>query len=189
MGDLPPILLTNRIFFDGQGALAAELDGRLPAAPVLVADTDKEARRRLSEATVAVTHRFPTDWLSDAELVEWIQALSAGVDFYDVAALDARDIALTTASGVHAEPAGEHALGAVLYFERKFDEALARQADREWERYFPGTLAGRTVGIVGLGSIGGCLAALCSELGMAVLGTKRDLSLIPDAVDEAYLPD
>jgi phosphoglycerate dehydrogenase-like enzyme len=47
------------------------------------------------------------------------------------------------------------------------------QARREWTRFWPRVLAGQTVGIVGLGSIGRAVARLAKAFDMRVLGVRR----------------
>ena len=44
---------------------------------------------------------------------------------------------------------------------------------REWQRYMSGTLRGKTVGIIGLGHIGGEVARLSKAFGMKVIATRR----------------
>lgn len=183
------VLLTHRILAGGGPVLAAELADRLPGAEVVVADDDAETRDHLPTADILVTQRFDEEVLTEEPGLEWIQALSAGVDGYDLDSLADRGIILTNASGVHAEPIAEQILGYLLVFERNIHRGIHQQRDGVWERYFGGELADRTVGIVGLGAIGSRTAELCSALRMTVIGTKRDPTTAPSAADAVYGPD
>jgi phosphoglycerate dehydrogenase-like enzyme len=166
--------------------LVEELDGRVP---VTVAETPEQSRRRLADAEVALTGRFDADLLADADELAWLQAMSAGVDHLDHDALGERGVALTTAAGVHAEPAAEQVFGYLLTLARRLDVAAENRRRGVWERYEPGELAGDTLGVVGLGAIGTRVAELGRAFRMDVVGTKRDPTDAPDAVDEAYEPD
>jgi phosphoglycerate dehydrogenase-like enzyme len=188
MAKLPSVLLTHRIFFDGASELREALTDALPAVEIRVGDDQSETLAALEDIEVVVTQRFDAEWINAAPRLRWIQALSAGVNWYDLDAFEEAGIALTSVSGVHAVPAGEQVLGYLTYFEREFDRALAQKRQRHWERFFPGTLQGSTVCIVGLGAIGGRVAELCAALEMDVIGTKRDPTTAPETVDEAYPP-
>lgn len=172
-------------------SMRAALPGALPGdVPVQVATTPEESRELVADAEVAVSGRLSEEILDAGGDLRWVQAMSAGVDYLPQDDLSERGIALTTASGVHAEPIGEQVLGYMTIFERRLHEAMRQQARGVWERVTGGgELAGKAVGIVGLGAIGGRVAELAQAYRMEVLGTKRDPSTAPDAVDEAYAPD
>lgn len=154
------------------------------------ASTPAETRELLPEAAALVTFRLPEDVWTAAGNLRWIQVLSAGVDHLDLDAVADHDVALTNASGVHAEPIAEQVLGYMLTFERRLHEAARNQHRGIWESPGEaGELADRTVGIVGVGAIGSRVAELAAAFGCEVVGTKRDPSEAPDAVDEIYPAD
>ena len=153
------------------------------------AETPAESRELLADAEVAITGRLPEELLEAAPHLEWVQAMSSGVDYFPLAELEAREIALTNAAGIHAQPIAEQVLGYMIAFERNFHESFRNQQRGVWERVRGGELGDKTVGIVGLGEIGGRVAEFASALGMTVVGTKRDPSTAPEAVDEAYGSD
>jgi phosphoglycerate dehydrogenase-like enzyme len=144
----------------------------------------------LPDAEVVVTYQFSVDDLAVADDLQWVQALSAGVDRYPLDALADAGVALTNASGVHSESIGEQVLGYMLAFERNLHTAVRHQSDGVWEHVGDGgELRGKSLGVVGVGAIGGRVAQLGSALGMTVLGTRRDTSTVPDGVDELYGPE
>ncbi|PSP78914.1 D-2-hydroxyacid dehydrogenase [Halobacteriales archaeon QS_1_68_20] len=166
--------------------LAAELEGRVP---VRVATTPEQSRDLLADAEVAITGRLPGKLVDAAGGLTWLQAISAGVDHLALDELVERGVAVTNAAGVHAQPAAEQVFGYLLTVERGLDEAVDNQRRGVWERYSPGELAGKTLGVVGLGAIGSRVAEVGQAFGLEVVGTKRDPSDAPDAVDEVYGPD
>lgn len=170
-------------------ALAAAVRAELPELDLRVARTPAESLEMVADAEVALTASLPGEVLAAGSELRWVQALSAGVDFYDQEALREAGVLLTSAAGVHAEPIAEQVLGYLLVFERGILQGVRQQEAGRWMRYEGGELRGKTVGIVGVGSVGTRIAELTKALGMTVLGTKRDPSTAPDAVDEVYGPD
>ena len=169
--------------------LRSHVEAALPDVDLRAATDHDDARERIPDAEVVVEHGITDDLLERADSLAWLQSLSAGVDRYDLDALAERDVLLTNASGVHANPVAEHVLALALAFERRLPRAIEQQRAHEWRRYAPGELRGRTMGVVGVGAIGGRVAELASAVGLHVLGVKRDTSTVNDAVDEVFPPE
>ncbi|MFC3957385.1 D-2-hydroxyacid dehydrogenase [Halovivax cerinus] len=182
------ILIPHRYDRADRERLAVRFD-ELDDADVTVATTPDETLSGIETATIAVSSSVPHEWLERESDLEWVQGTTAGYDHFDLDALSEAGVALTTATGVHGQPIGEWALGAMLGIERDLFAARDRQRDAVWLRDSGGELASRTVGIVGLGAIGGRIAELASAVGCRVVGTKRDPSTAPDAVDAVFPAD
>jgi len=119
----------------------------------------------------------PSD-LARTPRLRWFQAGSSGVDFLEPAPLLAAGVTVTNGSGVHAVPMGEYALGALLHIAKDVDARQESQRRRAWPDDQP-TLAGRllrgrTLLIVGYGSIGRETARLASAFGMRIIAVKAD---------------
>ena len=111
--------------------------------------------------------------------VQWIQATSAGIgQLVRRMSYPERlpDTIFTTASGVHAQPLAEFCLLAMLIFSRNFLSIQEQQTRKHWERLAGTDLAGRTLGIVGVGKIGQEVARLARPLGLHVIGSKRHIA-------------
>ncbi len=96
----------------------------------------------------------------------------AGYDVIDVEACTRAGIAVCNNSGPGAEAVAEHALGFMLDLAKKItvsDRALRRGPLGDRMALQGTQLAGKTLGIVGLGAIGGRLVELCAPFGMEVL--------------------
>jgi phosphoglycerate dehydrogenase-like enzyme len=67
---------------------------------------------------------------------------------------------------------------------------IRAQARREWQRFMPQELFGKTVGIVGMGHIGTEVARLAKAFGCYVVATRRSITLPSrdDAADELLPP-
>lgn len=110
--------------------------------------------------------------------LRWVQASSAGIGrFIQRHGLDAEGGPLiTTAAGVHAGPLAEFVIWAMLTFAKNFPLARHQQDERLWARFHNDELEGKTLGIVGLGSIGQEVARRAKYFGMRVIASKRSVA-------------
>lgn len=128
---------------------------------------------RLAEAEVIFAFRLPRNVISRAPKLKWIQVMSAGVDrFLDSELIQSR-VMLTNVSGITATPISEFILEMMLMFVKQAPRCLEMKQKKQWERFTPSVLRGKTVGIVGLGNIGSEVARLSRAFGMRVIATRR----------------
>jgi phosphoglycerate dehydrogenase-like enzyme len=133
----------------------------------------KELDAILAEAEVAYGMRIPVNLLARAPKLKWIQVTSAGVDRYLTEEFKRSKVILTNASGIHATPIGEFVVSLMLMFAKNAPLFFEAKQKKQWQRA-PGTvLRDKTVGVVGLGSIGQEVARLCKAFRMRVIATRR----------------
>ena len=129
---------------------------------------------------------------SEATRLRWLQTGGAGVNGLITPEIQARDLVITNASGIHAEPITEHMFGMLLMVTRRLAQAWEQQKTHQWngdglgDRV--GLLAGKTLGVLGVGAIGGQSARVGKAFGMRVLGLRRGGEPHPD-VERMYTPD
>lgn len=104
--------------------------------------------------------------------VRWVQSTWAGVEPLLDPALR-RDYVLTNARGVFGALMSEYVFGYMLAHERRMFEKYASQQAGRWDPKPPGTLSGKQIGLLGVGSIGAALAATARHFGMRVKGYTR----------------
>ncbi len=104
--------------------------------------------------------------------LKWAQATWAGVEPLLDATLR-RDYTLTNARGVFGGLMSEYVLAYLLLHERRILQRLAAQAGRHWDASLTGTLRGKTIGLLGVGSIGAEVARTAKFFGMTVRGYTR----------------
>ncbi len=116
-----------------------------------------------------------TEELAGLPSLRLIQASSAGVgQFAARVGLAKSSIIVATASGIHARPIAEFVLMAVLMFCKDAQRLAADQRAHRWERYASDEIAGKSVGIVGVGRIGREIARTVRALDARVIGTVRE---------------
>ena len=156
---------------------AAVLGRRLPDREVRLAATPDEHDRYLREATVVGGKHVDAEETAAAENLRLFACNAAGVDHLPLDALAERGVAVTNAAGVHGPNVAEHVLGWVLTFARRLDEGRRRQRRREWRRFQSFTeLAGSTVSVVGLGSIGEAVVERFEGFDVDTIGVRHTVA-------------
>jgi D-2-hydroxyacid dehydrogenase (NADP+) len=152
-----------------------------------------ELSARIGEADVLVISMLWRNALIErAPKLAFIQSISAGTDQYDRAALRAAGIRLASAQGANASAVAQHAMALILSLTRRLHLARDNQAKRHWRGMIgdrsqrEDELDGKTLLIVGLGTIGARLATLARAFGMRVIATKRDVSKDTGVADVVF---
>jgi phosphoglycerate dehydrogenase-like enzyme len=152
-----------------------------------------EAEALLPEAEVVLGFAVRPENFARARRLRWIHSTAASATHVLFPALVESDVVVTNARGLHADAMAEHALGCMLSFVRKLHHARDAQRARVWAQESMwadapafGSLAGTTLGIVGLGAIGSALAARARALGMRVIAVRRRPSAPPAPADEQW---
>jgi phosphoglycerate dehydrogenase-like enzyme len=120
--------------------------------------------------------------------LRWIQLASAGVPAaLCPIAIDKR-IRVTNLAGLYGPTIAEHGLAMMMILSRNLHIVQRNQAAKNWDRAVADTmrdLAGKTLGIIGLGNIGQNIARLGQAMGMRVVGCRRTVTKTP-FVDRVY---
>lgn len=136
-------------------------------APVDIRALDPE----IEVLSVFVNFNVTRDVLSLLPNLKLIVCRSTGYDNVDRAAADERGIRIANAPGYGGSSVAEYTFALILTLSRKLPDILletnSSQIDRIGERGWD--LNGRTIGIVGLGSIGRGVAQIAYGFGMRIL--------------------
>jgi len=117
--------------------------------------------------------------LASLQNLRWVQATWAGVEPLLDPSLR-RDYLLTNARGVFGGLMSEFVFGYLLQHERRIFQRYRAQQEGRWDASPTGTLRGKTIGLLGVGSIGAVLAATARHFGMSVRGYTRGSDSCPD---------
>ncbi|MGE5175306.1 MAG: D-2-hydroxyacid dehydrogenase [Hyphomicrobiales bacterium] len=159
---------------------------------VLIEDKDPaDLARRVAEATGGdvpwiapgdARERDATVWLCGGppaatpralDRLRWIHTGWAGVDAWLARPEWRGDVVLTRTVGDFPQRIAEYVAGYLLADALGVREAIRQMEKGGWERWTPGTLAGRAMLVVGYGAIGRRVAEVARELGMATRGIRR----------------
>ena len=164
-------------------ALARPLRARLPDREVIVWTLEEEIRAGIGEIQALLAFRPPRGIWAGASRLRLFQMMGAGVD----ALLPAPDlpasVRIANARGIHGPHMSEFALGMMLALAKRVPRALEQSRGHQWKQYQVDTIAGRTLGILGLGAIGAAVAEKAVALGMRVIGTQRDPKPTPHVAE------
>ena len=115
----------------------------------------------------------------DAPKLKWIQALGTGVDnIVDLPSLG-KEVIVTNVRGIHGAPVSEATIAFMLSLARDMPRSVHAQDRCAWERWPSQLLAGKTVGILGVGLIAEYLAPICKAFGMTVIGISGTVRETP----------
>ena len=125
--------------------------------------------------------------------LRWLGLVGAGVEHLKKADPWGRGITVTNGSGLHATSIAEYTISQMLFFSQQTAARERGQLDRAWPSAWTdgwiallgSSLRGRTITIVGYGSIGREIARLARAFGMRVLAVKADPSA---KSDRGYTP-
>lgn len=137
-----------------------------------VAETAELARERYSGQEVMLAQPdMAARVLDEMPDIRWVQSTWAGV----TPLLDSArsDYLLTGVKNTFGPEMAEYVLGYLLAHEIKMPERLGHQANRSWWDQPSGSLQGKSLGIMGTGSIGSYIASMARPFGLSVTGFSR----------------
>lgn len=105
--------------------------------------------------------------------LRWAQTMWAGVEPLLDSSLR-RDYTLTNARGVFGGLMSEYVIGYLLAHERKIFQQAEAQKNKVWDDSLTGSLRGKSIGLLGVGSIGAEVARTAKFFGMTVRGYTKD---------------
>jgi phosphoglycerate dehydrogenase-like enzyme len=173
--------------------LREQIESRLGAAMANVELSLDPTRfvENLPKAEVVAAYRFSAEEFARCRRLRWLHFGAAGIEKSLSPALVNSEVIVTNARGIHGDRMAEFVLGAILFLANRFDLAVRGQFEKQWRRKeiiknrF--AVAGKTVGIAGMGAIGAEIAKWCAALGMRVIGLRRDAALPkPEFVSEIF---
>jgi glycerate dehydrogenase len=162
----------------------AGLRAALPGIALFDHTSRDERRGRLAGCEVALVNKVEVDaeLLAAARRLRYVGLAATGIDNIDVAAARDRGIAVTNIRNYCGPSVAQHVFGLILALTLRLREYDALLAAGGWQRsrdfcrldYPSRELAGKTLGIVGLGNLGQAVARVGQAFGMRVLAADRE---------------
>ena len=148
-------------------------------------DTD-HFQASMAAAEVLVAWNLPTENLSTvAPHLKWIHIIGAGVEHLTPMTWLPDGVALVNNKGVHAAKGGEFGLMALLMLHNAMPAVMINQHQAVYDSIYSTPIGGKTVVVVGVGSIGKSVALHAKKVGLHVIGVSRHGRDIA-GIDEMY---
>lgn len=122
------------------------------------------------DGVIAGVDRFDASAIESARRLRVIARHGTGTDGVDLAAARRRGILVTNTPGANADAVAELAIALVFVLARRVVEADRRVRAGAYGPLLGVQLAGRTVGVLGLGHVGAAVSRRAAALGCRVLG-------------------
>ena len=165
----------------------AEEVAATPGVELVEAVNDDDVEAALADgAPILLTYTWHERFLKPG--LKWVQGVGAGFEQYPLHDFDREGIVLTTATGVHVCVA-EGAFGLLLALTRRIADAVRDAQRREWIVREGPELAGSTIGIIGLGTIGEAFAKRAQGWDVELIGFKRHPEQYKGVVPRVFGPD
>lgn len=155
-------------------ATQARMRAAFPAEWQLTIAAPDACAPHLADAEAVIPEHVLVDdaFLAQAPRLRFVQ-VGAGYDNVDLAACSRRGVQVCNAAGLNADAVAEHVLALLLCHYKnicRLDRFMHAGGTSPLPDYRGGELAGRTLGLVGLGHIGRAVAARAQAFGLRLLG-------------------
>ena len=162
------------------GWFILKLGQEFPELKIVHFEKYEDAAQDLTDCEIAFTISLRPEQFVSARKLRWIHAPSAAVHQFLFPQLVHSDVILTNSSEVHGPVVAEHVIALIFALAKKIPQAVRAQQDRVWaqeaiwtNRPKPREIAGATLGLIGVGSIGHHVAKMASAIGMRVMAVRE----------------
>jgi phosphoglycerate dehydrogenase-like enzyme len=174
----------------------AKLKSEFQQIEIVHLETYDGAEQHLRDAEILFTISIRPEQFAEAQKLRWIHAPSAAVHQLMFPELADSTVVLTNSSEVHGPVVAEHVMALIFALAKKIPQAVRLQEKHTWgqevvwtELPRPHEVAGGTLGLIGLGSIGRLVAKKVSALGMSVIAVREHVEKEkPEGVTAIFPP-
>lgn len=183
---------------------AERVHREFPNVEVVRLDDYKHVDHEILDTDILMSWSITPEQLASAKKLRWIHSPAAAVHRLMIPEVIESGITVTSARGVHGPVVAEHVMALVFALAKRLPSAMRYQVGKKWgqtllwnENPRPREVAGSTLGIVGMGSIGTAVARLAAAVGMRVIAVRQNLTTNDrkvheretSPVDSAYGPE
>ncbi len=169
---------------------------RFPHMQVVQSESFEGVQEDLRDAEILFAISLSPVQLAITRNLRWVHAPSAAVHQFLFPELVNSNVMLTNSTEVHGPVVAEHVMASIFALAKKIPQASAMQQKHLWgkeamwtESPRPREIAGATLGLIGLGSIGRRVARMASLLGMRVFAVREHVEHgAPDGVETVFAP-
>lgn len=128
------------------------------------------------DGVIAGLDTFSAEVFAAAPQLAVVARYGVGYDRIDLQAARSAGVRVTNTPGANGHSVAELAVGLMFAVARQIPQTSTAVAAGEWPRFQGIELAGRRLGVLGLGAIGAATARMAQGIGMEVLGFDPGLS-------------
>src|SRR6195256_806028 len=205
--DLPmqKLLICVRHPFDQWNAplwFSERLRQEFPQVSVVHLPDHKRVDEEIVDAEIVIAWSIRPEQIAAAKRLRWIHSPAAAVHQLIFSELVNSDIILSNAREVHGPVVAEHVIALIFALAKKIPGSVRLQEEHVWGQQIlwdelprVREVAGATVGLIGLGSIGRAVAKSARALGMRVIAVREhpekgsagaDVVFGPSQIDEGF---
>ena len=174
----------------------ARLSEEFSQLQIVQRDSYEGIEDHLHDAEVIFTISLRPEQFALTKKLRWIHAPTAAVHQLLFPELIASDVIVTNSSEVHGPVVAEHVIALIFALAKKIPQAALLQQkgiwgqDEIWSKgVHPREIAGSTLGLIGVGSIGRRVAQMASALGMRVIAVREHVEKgRPEGVEAVFAP-
>jgi D-3-phosphoglycerate dehydrogenase len=172
MGKKPPlrVLIADGLAPEGLALLQRAKGVAVDLRPDITPKQLRSVVRRYDALLVRSRTKVTKEIIAAGERLQLIGRAGVGVDNIDVDAASKHGILVMNTPEGNTLSTAELTVALMLALSRRIPEAASLARAGQWHKLMGCELAGKTVGIIGLGRIGGTVAKRCAAFGMRVLG-------------------
>lgn len=174
----------------------ARLAGEFPQLTVVQRNSYAGIEHHLPDAEIIFTISLRPEQFALARNLRWIHAPTAAVHQFLFSQLVGSPVVLTNSREVHGPVVAEHVMALIFALAKKIPQAAVLKQKRVWgqeaiwkEGPRPREIAGATLGLIGVGSIGRRVAEMASAVGMRVIAVREHVEKgRPEGVEAVFSP-
>ena len=155
----------------------------------------KRVDEEIGDAEIVVAWSIRPEQIAAAKKLRWIHSPAAAVHQLIFPELVNSDIILTNAREVHGPVVAEHVIALIFALAKKIPSSVRLQEKHVWGQQIlwdelprVREVAGATLGLIGLGSIGGAVAKSAKALGMRVIAVREHPEKGSEGADAVFGP-
>jgi phosphoglycerate dehydrogenase-like enzyme len=152
---------------------------RFPDLRFTHATDDLSRAKALVDCDVAFTWLMNEAELATCKRLKWVHTSAVAVETFCLPELVARQVIVSNSRGVQSAPIAEHVFAVLLALAKRLPYVVEQQRERHWAQNemlgdrLPWLIKGKTLGLIGAGTIGLEIARLAAAFGMKVVAITR----------------
>jgi len=140
----------------------------------IMTEADMKAAIAGAEGVIIGVDPLNASVLAEAPEIRAVAKYGVGTDNIDLDYCKEKGIKVSITTGANSEAVADYTFALILALARKVIEIDSRCREKDWTKITTSDVAGKTLGLIGLGSIGKGVVSRAKGFGMEVLAYRRN---------------